>query len=199
MVAFDPVKFMGFVAGTSLAASLVLLTGPAGSAEISHAYSKLDEASCMTLVVNEEEGWSQQVCKGHDGIAVFVSEGDLRMSLSYRNQAADDRFFTFGNFNRVGDTMEWRLRDEEGRKVPFATILRWYVSVEQPREEQALVITKIEENDFCIAGFVEATAERNANFLARDVADQVVPGFGCGQDQPQWHGQTGPLASAMTR
>ncbi len=73
------------------------------------------------------------------------------------------------------------------------------MSLEEPREEQALVITKIEENDFCIAGFVEATAEGNGNQLARDVADQVVPGFVCGQDQPQWHGQTGPLAKAMTR
>ena len=197
MVAFDPVKFMGFVAGTSFVASLFLLTGPAGSTEMSNAYSKLDEASCMTLVANEQEGWSQQVCKGYDGIAVFVSEGDLRMSLSYRDQKAGDRYFTFGNFNRVGDTMEWRLRDEDGVKAPFATILRWYVSVEQPREEQALVITKIEENDYCIAGFVEATAEPDANQLARDVADSVVPDFACGKDQPQWHGKTGPLAKTM--
>lgn len=153
----------------------------------------------MTLIVNEEEAWSQQVCKGADGIAVFVSEGDLRMSISYGRQKADDRYFTFGNFNRVGGTMEWRLKDDNGYKAPFATILRWYVSVEQPREEQALVITKIAENDFCVAGFVEATAQPNANVLAREIADTVVPGFVCGQDQPQWYGQTGPLANAMTR
>nr|WP_321442811.1 hypothetical protein [uncultured Cohaesibacter sp.] len=45
----------------------------------------------------------------------------------------------------------------------------------------------------------EATAEPDANQLARDVADSVVPGFACGQDQPQWHGKTGPLAMTMAQ
>ena len=199
MVAFDPVKFMGFVVGMSALASALLLSGPANSSEITHQYTKIDGASCLTLVVNEEEAWSQQVCKGADGIAVFVSEGDLRMSVSYRDRNADDRFFTFSGFNRVGNVIEWRLRNADGSKVPFATILRWYVSLDDSRESQALVITKIEESDFCIAGFVEATVQRNANALARDIADRVAPDFVCGRDEPQWHGETGPLARTMMR
>ena len=199
MTAFDPVKFMGFVAGTSLLASLVLLAGPAESGEITHQYTKLDQGSCMTLTLNEDEGYSQQVCKGADGIAVFVSEGDLRTSVAYRNQAAYDRYFTFGNFNHVGETMEWRLRDDNGYKQPFATILRWYVSIDDANEKQALVITKIEESDFCVAGFVEATENKGANELARQIADTVAPSFVCDRDQAQWYGNTGPLARSMMR
>ncbi|PLW76301.1 hypothetical protein [Cohaesibacter celericrescens] len=197
MIILNPVKFMGFVAGTSLFASYCLLSNPAHSAEISYQYSKLDEGSCMSLIVNEEEGYSEQVCKGVDGIAVFVAEGDLRMSVAYRNQAATDRYFTFGGFNRVGDVVEWRLSDEEGYAKPYATILRWYVSVGEPKDKQALVVSKIADDDFCIAGFVDASANKNANELARSIADGVARSFVCGQDKPQWYGETGVLATAL--
>ena len=198
MVEFNLMRFKGFVFGAALVSSMSLSGASAKSAEIDVAYSKIDEASCMTLIVNEEEGWSQQVCKGVEGIAVFVSEGDLRMSISYRKQNAGDRYFTFGNFNSIGKVMEWRLSERDGYKQPFATILRWHVSLQEGGQpDQALVISKIEDDDFCIAGFVEATVQKDANVLARQVADNVAPTFRCGEDKPQWHGKKGPLSKAM--
>ncbi|WP_319531519.1 hypothetical protein [uncultured Cohaesibacter sp.] len=200
MVVFDPVKFMGFVAGSSLLGAVLLLGSPAKSQEVSVEYTKIDAASCMTLVLNEEEGYSEQVCKGADGIAVFVSDGDLRQSVSYRNQDAGDRRFGFGNFNHVGDTIEWRIKeDERGWARPYATILRWHVSLDDNNEQQALVITKIEDRDFCVAGLVDASTQSNANELARQIADEVTPSFVCGQDEAQWHGETGLLAAASLR
>lgn len=199
MVVFDPVKFMGFVAGSSLLGAVLLLGTPAKSQDITSQYSKVDEGSCMTLLVDEESGFSQQVCKGVDGVAVFVAEGDLRQSVSYRDQLAGDRQFTFSGFNRIGETIEWRLKDDgNGWQKPFATILRWYVSLGgTEKEEQALVVTKLEQDNYCVAGFVEATAQSDANALARDIADTVAADFVCGTDKPMWHGQTGPLAQSM--
>ena len=196
MVSFDPVKFMGFVAGASVFASLLLLSDLAWSKEAASRYSKLDESSCMTLIVEEEQGYSQQVCKGMDGVAVFVSEGDLRMDVSYGTQYPGDRYFTFGAFNRIGDVLEWRMAMVRGDVSPFATILRWYVELDGEKASQALVITKIAHDDFCVAGFIEASVQRHANELAREVADRVVPAFKCGRDEPQWYGKTGPLARA---
>ncbi len=199
MTQLDPVKFVSFVAGCTLMLGASLLMMPqAFGAEISHAYSKMNENSCLTLIVNEDEAYSQQVCKGYDGMAVFVSEGDLRQSVSYGKQRVDGRYFTFGNFNRVGNVMEWRLAEADGYKQPFATILRWYVSIGE-KEHQALVVTKIAENDFCIAGFVEATANKNANVLARQVADDIAAGFDCDSNQPRWHGKQGPLSRTHLR
>ena len=154
----------------------------------------------MTLVLNEEEGYSEQVCKGADGIAVFVSDGDLRQSVSYRDQDPGERRFGFGNFNHVGDTIEWRIKeDDRGWARPYATILRWHVSLDDNTDQQALVITKIEDRDFCVAGLVDASTQSNANELARQVADELTPNFVCGQDKAEWHGKTGPLAAASLR
>ena len=204
MVVFDPVKFMGFVVGSSLLGAVLLLGLPAKSQEISQnvsvEYTKIDAASCMTLVLNEEEGYSEQVCKGADGIAVFVSDGDLRQSVSYRDQDPGERRFGLA----ISIMLAIRLNGASRKMIavgarPYATILRWHVSLDDNTDQQALVITKIEDRDFCVAGLVDASTQSNANELARQVADDLTPNFVCGQDKAEWHGKTGPLAAASLR
>ncbi|SNY90579.1 hypothetical protein SAMN04515647_0749 [Cohaesibacter sp. ES.047] len=56
-------------------------------------------------------------------------------------------------------------------------------------EDQALVITKYQKHDDCIAGLVEATAEPDAEKLVRN--------FVCGQVQAKWNKKTGNLADSM--
>ncbi|SNY90578.1 hypothetical protein SAMN04515647_0748 [Cohaesibacter sp. ES.047] len=54
MVVFDPVKFMGFVAGSSLLGAILLLGSPARSQEMTSQYSKVETAPCMTRIVDAE-------------------------------------------------------------------------------------------------------------------------------------------------
>ena len=42
--------------------------------------------------------------------------------------------------------------------------------------------------DACIVGYVEATANPDANDIARKVADEAAKGFACRKAQPVWHG-----------
>ncbi|MCT4655678.1 MAG: hypothetical protein N4A65_07695 [Cohaesibacter sp.] len=181
-----------------LALVLSAIAGGFAAKAQEHAYTKLDEASCLTLILNEEEAYSQQVCKGYDGIALFISEGDIRISVSYRSQKSKDGFFSFTAFNTIGNVMEWRLKESDGLKVPYATILRWHVQINVDRHDQILVITKLEEDKACVAAFVDASANAGANEMARDIADHQLEAFRCGQDAPQWYGKSGP-AKGLTR
>ncbi len=109
---------------------------------------------------------------------------------------------SFGAFNSIGETIEWRL---DGG-TPFATILRWTLdnpgpdgSAPSPASRgQVLVISTIDDGTgkpSCMAGLVDARANSNANELARQVADTVAVSFTCGTDTPAFHGKKGSLVS----
>ena len=46
----------------------------------------------------------------------------------------------------------------------------------------------------CVVGYVDALANRNANQLARDVADTEAADFICTKDQAVFHGRRGRLS-----
>lgn len=63
-------------------------------------------------------------------------------------------------------------------------------------EAQILVVSKVgtEEAPGCVVGYVDALANDDANVLARSIADDIVPGFRCGEDDPEYVGKTGEHA-----
>ena len=121
-------------------------------------------------------------CDGLDGYPVVISEGDLRMTVSYGANAMDEVAMSqgFGAFNRLGAKMEWLTpADDPGH--PVATILRWYLQKgEGPGESQILVVTQLTPGAVCQVAWVDATANRNANELARDAATELAGDFDCG-------------------
>ena len=71
----------------------------------------------------EEGGSYLGSCAGYAGYGVLLAEGDLRMSVFYGfvgEWYAEGAWESFGAFNSVNDTLEWRLKDG----VPQSTILR---------------------------------------------------------------------------
>lgn len=159
----------------------------AAAAEIDSAYTKIELDRCQVIAQDRESGGIAWMCEGYKGMDLYVGEGDLRYFVS-AGPNADQRTAatqTLGPFNRIHTTLEWRLRqDQHGRWQPFATILRYFIDIDgQGKEEQILVVSKVGQYDSCQVAHINASRNQNANVLARQAADQIVPHFDCRSDE----------------
>lgn len=170
---------------------LLPLAIPAIAATIGSTYTKLVLAACRSEApaADDPVGGPTWWCEGYGGTKVRVVEGDLRYMVSYGRDAADEpaAFETLPAFNHIGETIEWRL---EGKR-PFATIIRYFTDAETGPDGQVLVVTKLGgKGQVCHVGYVDALANKDANTVARQVADTMAAGFVCGKDQAQYFGVT---------
>lgn len=168
------------------------------------AYTNLHlDAECRALGEAGEDESTVLLCPGLGDIPVFVAESDLRTHVEFGPAGAmrpSGRWESFTQWNGLHRTVEWRVH--EGK--PFATILRWFIdntdpetgSTDPARRGQVLVISKIGTDGApsCHVGYVDALAVRDANDLAREVADMHARAFRCGVDAPTYHGIVGPFA-----
>jgi hypothetical protein len=178
-----------------LALSGFLLAGAAAAAGIDSAYTKIQLQNCPQIEAAEEDegtfggAWE---CPGYQGQPVYVAEGDLRMFVSFGPSAADEpaAMQTLPNFNTVNETLEWRLRNGS----PFATILRWFPSLDEgAREGSVLIVTQLMPGGgTCQIARIDAQANKNANELARQAADTMAGSFDCARE-PQILGNPGIL------
>jgi hypothetical protein len=158
------------------------------------AYTKFDAKQCRHAPGKAEEDYGSWRCPGYEDQGVFLSAGDQRMQVSFgrnahREVAAGE---TFPGFNNVySGTVEWRIETlPNGKKRPFATILRWNVrqAGDEVRGEstgRVLVVTRLGPGGVCHVGYVDARANAaNANELAQQIADQRARNFKCGKDKP---------------
>lgn len=172
----------------------------AAAAEPVSVYTKLDlDTGCVTLETTPLGGTLQ--CPGHAGYPVVFSEEDLRQSIFYGHLGAWyglGSYASFTHFNHAGETIEWRHPVAGG--PPAAAIHRWFVSDGNETGEenlQVLVISRVGQpgiGEACVAGYVDALANADANVLARQVADLVAPDFACRVTAPQWRGAKGANA-----
>ena len=196
----------------ALLAAVFAASPAAGVATGAHAnesaYTDRDLDACKTLS-EEEEGPSVTLqCAGYKDLSVYFKEGDLRQSQAYGPMSKtyiDGAFETFGPFNHTGAKIEWRL-DAGGK--PLAAIARWFVADPEQADDtdtrygQVLVVSTIattEKPTSCVVGYVDALENKDANTLARTVADEEAAGFVCGKSEPQWHGKRGKLAGDPMR
>ena len=181
---------------------LISLFLPAQAGGISSEYTRLDiDKNCVFEKQVESDGQGgSATCTGFRGYEVHFSEGDLRQMVEFGFIGSGKReWSSFGEWNSVGKTIEWRLNEER----PVATILRWYIenidsatgSSNPKLRGQVLVISKVGQPsvfDACIVGYVDARANRDANIIARNVADDIAPYFQCGREHPKYYGRRGP-------
>ena len=178
----------------AIAAACIALAQPAAAAD--SAYTKIDfDVDCRQ--VEEFELGGSWVCKGYRGVQIRFSEGDLRQSAFYGDVGSwyeAGAFESFSAFNHAGPTVDWRL--DGGR--PLAAIRRWFVAsgyddAGNPLPEiQVLVVSRVgqpADGEACVVGYVEATANPDANAIARKVADEEARYFACRYAEPMWHGQ----------
>jgi hypothetical protein len=154
--------------------------GEAAAQQIESAYSDVDLDACT--VIESDDFGSRWACPGHKGIPVMIAEGDLRFFVSYGLKSTEERAAeqTLPPFNRLGEKIEWRVSNAGGQWKPFATILRFFTQRESgEKESQILVVTKVEEGATCHVAYIDATANADANELARTAADERALGFDC--------------------
>ena len=176
--------------GGFMAALIFAGMAPARAAGPTSTYSKIDLDQCTLLYQDDESASSEWSCPGLGNVPVWIAEGDLRFFVSF-GAAAEAQIAageTLGPFNRVNETLEWRL-GASGQ--PFATILRWFTEFDDGRVGQVLVVTKIAIDGVCHIAYVDALANKNANELARQAADTMSAGFTCQAQQPVIMGTPG--------
>jgi len=163
-------------------------------------YTSTKEKDCRTAEKSkpkEEMPWVAQTCKGIGGFVVRIFDADERQTLAFgktlkaaaKEPAASE---SFGPFNHVGDTLEWRMRDGK----PFATIMRWFVADNddqaadgRPKDKPILVVSRLAPA--CHVALIDASANPDANELARQAADEKVATFTCGKDEATIVGKPG--------
>jgi hypothetical protein len=174
-----------------LAILALLVSTASAMADESSTYTKLDfkdTKACADLTPAPVEGEPNDgvayECKGFGDYVVSFSEGDLRSTVSFGTRSGDHCAGrqSFGGFNSIGNTIEWRLHNG----MPIATILRWSVSYDPEdsvKQKEWLVVTKLEADNSCHMGYVEG-AYPNANAAAQKLADGFADGFACTASKP---------------
>ncbi|MBV1885522.1 MAG: hypothetical protein KUG61_00470, partial [Parvibaculaceae bacterium] len=90
----------------------------------------------------------------------------------------------------LGGMMEWRVESKGGVWTPFATIVRYHYSAGTGEASgQVLVVSKFEDGETCQVGFINALATKNANSLARHLADTKARDFICSTDRASYLGK----------
>ena len=193
----------------ALILALTLTSAAARAAENRSDYTKIEDDGCR--LVAEYEAGATSVCEGLAGIWFEINDGDARVSVTFGidpdNRPEQRRFESFERFNNINDVIEWRHRDDiaDGGR-PFAAILRWLISFSDDggatyKTGQVLVVSRVggAQAPGCVVGYVDALVNKEANVMARQVADTLAAGFRCGVDEPAYHGKTGRLSGRPMR
>ncbi|MDO9416545.1 hypothetical protein [Pararhizobium sp.] len=170
-------------------------------------YTDLKLDTCKTI--DEAEVSVTMKCGGLKDYPVYFTEGDLRQSVLYgpvSQSYIEGTFESFSPFNHIGEKVEWRV-DDEGK--PTAAILRWFIEnsnpdtgeTDQKLQGQVLVVSHVAQADddtSCVTGYVDALENKDANTLARQLADTIAADFECGTDKAEFHGKRGEKTSEPT-
>jgi len=162
--------------------TVALSIGTASAGPIESAYTKIRIDACQKL--SEHEMGATWKCPGFENIPVIVAESDLRFFVSYGENGDEEKAFRFTPiyFNHINETLEWRYESKGGKRVPFATILRFFLDREGKKPGQVLIVTTLGPNGVCHVAYIDARARKNANQLAREIADTKARSFDCNRD-----------------
>jgi hypothetical protein len=161
---------------------LIILTlfacGPICLAQNISVYTSLERTQCRTLKT-ETTGAGDYAgrCPGTDGYFLTLLEGDLRQNLIVVTPGGTKHSLALwdvvsGGFSHVGVRAEWRTVTENGKRRPFALIVRYHVAedADHPdRKTSYLIVTKITSDEICVTDKIPAAADSNQT--ARNAAD----------------------------
>jgi hypothetical protein len=182
------------------------LISPANAQTFSSSYTSTAPKDCRTIG-KPENGSTTQVCPGKSELVVVISEDDLRQTVSVgpnriaasKEPAAET---WFAPFNSTANTVEWRAVDGK----PFAIIQRWLIAdnndpdkTGNPTSKPMLAVTRLPPGPVCHVAYIDGQANRNANELARQAADEFARDFKCGKDEVKVVGEKGAAVGLAKR
>jgi hypothetical protein len=179
---------------------------PANAQTFSSSYTSTAPKDCRTIG-KPENGSTTQVCPGKSGLVVVISEDVLRQTVSVgpdRAAASKEPAAEawFAPFNSTANTVEWRAVDGK----PFAIIQRWLIAdnndtdkTGRPNSKPELAVTRLPPGPVCHVAYIDGQANRNANELARQAADEFARDFKCGKDEVKLVGEKCAAVSLAKR
>jgi hypothetical protein len=195
-------------AALALLAAASGLISPASAQTFSSSYTSTAPKDCRSIgKPRDPDGGTTQVCPGKPGLVVVISEDDLRQTVSVGpNRAAASKEPAaeagFAPFNSTAPTVEWRAVDGK----PFAIIQRWLIADNNdldkagtPTSKPMLAVTRLPPGPVCHVAYIDGQANRNANELARQAADEFARDFKCGKDEVRVVGEKGAAVSLAKR
>jgi hypothetical protein len=195
-------------ATAALFAAAFSLISPASAQTFSSSYTSTAPKDCRTIgKPGGPNGSTTQVCPGKSGLLVLISEDDLRQTVSIGpNRIAASKEPAaeawFAPFNSTAPTVEWRAVDGK----PFAIIQRWLIAdnndldkAGSPTSKPVLAVTRLPPGPVCHVAYIDGQANRNANELARQAADEFARDFKCGKDEVKVVGEKGAAVSLAKR
>jgi hypothetical protein len=130
------------------------------NAAVESAYTTFDSDKFRHTRGRGVEDYGSWLCRGYGDIPVRLAAGDQRMFVSFGRNAARELAAgeTIPAFNDAyKGTIEWRLeRKPDGKRKPFATILRWnYMTSPDDRQASGrkLVVTTLGPGGVCHVGY----------------------------------------------
>jgi hypothetical protein len=207
MTRFSRRQFVMPAAATLFAAVFGLIS-PADAQTFSSSYTSTAPKDCRTVgKPNDPNGSTTQVCPGKSGLIALISADDLRETVSVGpNHAAAAKEPAaeawFAPFNSTAPTVEWRAMDGK----PFAIIQRWLIAdndhpdkTGSPTTKPMLAVTRLPPGPVCHVAYIDGQANRNANELARQAADEFAFDFKCGKDEVKVVGEKGTAVNLVKR
>jgi hypothetical protein len=166
----------------SAALALGICAAQAAGQSIDSAYTGYDTKACPHRAGRDAQDYGEWHCKGL-GMAVLVSAGDQRMTVSFGPHAKDEP--------AAGQTLQ-------GFNDAYKARIEWRDTPDKAVKGQVLVVTRLGPGGVCHVGYVDALANANANALARTIADERARTFDCANDMPIILGATGPGFSSSS-
>lgn len=163
-------------------ALLSLAAAPAAAApDITSMYTSLAPADCKLQSRAEENTGATFACPGLESFNVTLSEGDLRMFISYGRQPEKRCVArqTFAPFNTVGEKLEWRIKNQ----VPIATIVRYSMDDTLGATFSFLAVTALTSQQACHMAYIDGDMPDH-NEIARIIADTQAEKFQCDKHIP---------------
>jgi hypothetical protein len=160
----------------------ILLTTCAASVSaqaVQSIYTDTSAGKCKTVKAEEQGAYAKLECPGVAGYKLILEDFDLRQTITVVAPNGSQHQLNLGNtggFSYVGKKAEWRVRNEGGKMVPFALILRFNINETMGSSNKYtsyLTVSKITPDKICITdNRIPPTA--GANVAARRAADSAA-------------------------
>jgi hypothetical protein len=175
-------------------ATIAALPVPTVAQDWQSAYTDLDPNRCE--IVERYDLAVDFACTGLAGFPVLLRHGEHRVFVSYGPDAANEIAWqqSLPSRNETGETLEWIFSGPpEEASQPVATVLRYFIDHSEIRgpDEQVLVVTKLEPGNTCHVAYIDGRRNAQANEMARQAAQELVPDWDCAGMQAQPYGTMG--------
>ena len=124
-------------------------------------------------------------CMGPAGIVISVRYEGTHVNVVFQGGGLAAGGKVLRAEYSIGERLEWRGRQGIKGFEAAAGILRMRRREDSGKFGDVLAVLVRDGAQICPAAFVDASANRDANLLARQKADELAGHFRCGADQPR--------------